>query len=75
MMMEVLAISEQRIPNYSINFGLGLPFSRGTNSALNLSYSYGQRGIVSDGYIKENYHLLSLNVSLEGLWFVKRKVN
>jgi hypothetical protein len=42
---------------------------------LNFGYSYGQKGQVSNGLIKENYHTLTLNFSLEDLWFVKKKIN
>jgi hypothetical protein len=42
---------------------------------LNLGYSYGQRGQISNGLIKENYHLLTLNLSFEGIWFKRRKIN
>jgi len=41
---------------------------------LNINYSYGGKGQISNGYVKENYHLLSLNFSLEGIWFLKRKL-
>ncbi len=70
-----LSIHDQRIKNYAFNVGLGLPFQRKRNSMLNISYSYGQQGLVSNGLIQENYHLLSLNLSLEGLWFIKPKFN
>jgi len=41
---------------------------------LNISYSYGQKGRISNGLIKENYHKISVNLSLDGIWFVKRKI-
>ncbi len=68
-----LSINDNRIRNYAFNFGIGLPFRRGSNSMLNLTYSYGQKGLVTNGLIQENYHLLSLNLSLEGIWFIKPK--
>jgi len=70
-----LSINGNRINNYSLTIGAGLPFNRFTNSMLNIGYSYGQKGLISDGLIQENYHTLSLNVSLEGKWFFKRKLN
>ncbi|OUS00954.1 hypothetical protein A9Q86_09400 [Flavobacteriales bacterium 33_180_T64] len=70
-----LLIDNTRLNNYGINFGLGLPINQNSNSMINLNYSYGQRGTVSNGLIKENYHVLSINFSLEGIWFVKRKYN
>ncbi|MDJ0644638.1 MAG: hypothetical protein QNJ57_01515 [Flavobacteriaceae bacterium] len=70
-----LVIDGNKISNTAINFGFGLPISERNNSMLNLHYSYGQRGLVSNGLIKENYHILTFNISLEDLWFVKRKLN
>ncbi|XDZ53677.1 hypothetical protein FlaCF_0725 [Flavobacterium tructae] len=67
-----LEIDGKRIHNAAISIGLNLPLEN-TNSSLNISYSYGQRGRVSDNLIKENYHKISLNLSLDGIWFVKRK--
>ena len=68
-----LAIKDNRITNYALNIGLGLPISTGRHSSFNLGYSYGQKGQVTNSLIKENYHILTLNFSLEDLWFQKRK--
>ncbi|WP_456315475.1 hypothetical protein [Pseudomonas shirazensis] len=67
-----LEVDGKRINNAAISIGLSLPIEN-TFSALNISYSYGQKGKVSDNLIKENYHKISLNLSLDGIWFVKRK--
>lgn len=68
-----LEIDGKRINNAAISIGLSLPIEN-TFSTLNISYSYGQKGRISDNLIKENYHKLSLNLSLDGIWFVKRKI-
>jgi len=68
-----LEIDGKRINNAAISFGISLPIEN-TFSAVNISYSYGQKGRISDNLIKENYHKLSLNLSLDGIWFVKRKI-
>mgnify|MGYP000524786530 CR=1 FL=1 len=70
-----LEIDNNKISNYEFNLGLGLPLKRGSNSMLNIEYSYGKKGTVSNGLIQENYHSLSLNLSLEGIWFKKRKID
>lgn len=67
-----LEIDNKRIENKAISFGVSLPIEN-TFSMLNISYSYGQRARISNGLIKENYHKISLNLSLDGIWFVKRK--
>lgn len=68
-----LEVDNQRVNNMSFSLGLTLPLEYNTFSALNISYSYGQKGKIGDGLIKENYHKLSLNLSLDGIWFVRRK--
>jgi hypothetical protein len=67
-----LEVDNKRINNMSFSIGVSLPVEN-TFSALNISYSYGQKGRISNGLIKENYHKLSINLSLDGIWFVKRK--
>lgn len=69
-----LEIGNKRIENKAISVGVSLPIEN-TFSTLNISYSYGQRGRISNGLIKENYHKLSVNLSLDGIWFVKRKID
>ncbi|MNF35946.1 hypothetical protein D3C84_168290 [compost metagenome] len=68
-----LEIDNQKFDNKSISIGLSLPIDN-TFSALNVTYSYGQKGRISNSLIKENYHKLSLNLCLDGVWFVKRKI-
>ena len=68
-----LEVDGKRVNNAASSFGLSLPIEN-TYSSLNISYSYGQKGRISDNLIKENYHKISLNLSLDGIWFVKRKI-
>lgn len=67
-----LEVDAHRVNNASISIGLNLPVDN-TFSSLNVSYSYGQKGRIANDLIKENYHKISLNLSLDGIWFVKRK--
>ncbi|OXG07363.1 hypothetical protein BC749_1011252 [Flavobacterium araucananum] len=69
-----LEVDGKRVNNAAISVGLTLPIEN-TYSALHISYSYGQKGSVSDNLIKENYHKISLNLSLDGIWFIKRKID
>lgn len=68
-----LEVDGKRVNNAAVSIGLSLPIEN-TLSALHVSYSYGQKGKISDNLIKENYHKISLNLSLDGIWFVKRKI-
>ncbi|AWG20321.1 aromatic hydrocarbon degradation protein [Flavobacterium faecale] len=67
-----LEIEGKRIRNVAVSVGVSIPLDN-MFSRLNVSYSYGQKGSITSGLIKENYHKISLNLSLDGLWFVKRK--
>ncbi len=68
-----LKVDANRVHNASFSIGLNLPIDN-TFSSLNVSYSYGQKGRIANDLIKENYHKISLNLSLDGIWFVKRKI-
>ncbi|MEO7977334.1 aromatic hydrocarbon degradation protein [Flavobacterium sp.] len=68
-----LEVDGKRVNNGAVSFGISLPIEN-TFSAVNIAYSYGQNGKIGDGLIKENYHKVSLNLSLDGIWFVRRKI-
>ncbi|MEL4307548.1 OmpP1/FadL family transporter [Joostella sp. CR20] len=70
-----LQINDDKISGYSFTGGLGLPISNRNNSTLNISYSYGTKGFVKNILVKENYHLITINVNLQDFWFVKHFVN
>ncbi|GHC46798.1 OmpP1/FadL family transporter [Ulvibacter litoralis] len=70
-----IEINNTRVSNYEATIGLGIPFSKKNNSMLNVGYSYGVQGRVANNLIQENYHLLTLNLSLENIWFVKRYID
>lgn len=70
-----LAINDNKIDGYSMTFGLGLPMGWSSNSLINISYAYGSKGRVQNILVQENYHTLTLNLSLEDLWFRKRKID
>lgn len=70
-----LSINDQIIDGYNFTAGIGVPIGRGNNSMLNLSYAYGSTGMIENILVKENYHVLTLNLSLEDLWFKKRKTD
>ncbi|MFD2518281.1 hypothetical protein [Salinimicrobium flavum] len=68
-----LEIGGERVENYAFNLGVGLPINRRTKSMLNLHYSYGKEGQLSTTLIQEKFHLFSINISLQDLWFIKPK--
>lgn len=69
-----LTISNKKIDTYSISFGLGLPIAKNKQTFLNLNYSYGKEGTIEKQLIEDNFHKLSINLSLFGNWFQKQKI-
>lgn len=70
-----LRVNGNKISNSSITTGIGIPFGRSYNTYMNFSYSFGSKGIVSNTLVRENYHVLTLNLSFEDLWFRKRLID
>ncbi|MEN8768852.1 MAG: hypothetical protein ABF269_05030 [Candidatus Arcticimaribacter sp.] len=65
-----------------MSFGVSLPlggFYSATNvsgySNLNVGLELGQRGVDTGGLVKENFWAVRVGLSLNDLWFIKRKYN
>jgi len=69
-----LKINGTDIVDYSVNFGLGLPMGNGASS-INIGGSFGSRGTIEDGLIKEDYFTFFVSFSLSDKWFKKVKYN
>ena len=70
-----LILSKQKIDNYAFSLGVGIPLSKNIyTSMLNINYSYGKEGTINKQLIQDNYHKLSINLSLLGNWFQKEKI-
>ncbi|MFA6402275.1 MAG: hypothetical protein WCX31_11730 [Salinivirgaceae bacterium] len=67
-----LELKNTRINDYGLSFGLGLPL-RNTNTSVNISGEFGRRGTLDQNLLRETYGILSINLSLSDIWFVKRK--
>lgn len=70
-----LAIQNVDWTEYGIAFGVGLPIRRNefTYPRLNLGIEYGSRGVIDQGLIKENFINLNIGVTINAIWFRKRK--
>ncbi len=66
-----IIVNNLPVNQFSLNLGLGLPIS-GLSKA-NLGLEIGKIG--NDDLIKENYFSLRLGLSLNDVWFIKRKYN
>ena len=67
-----IIVNNLPINQFSLNLGLGLPIA-GLSKA-NLGLELGKIGN-NDNLIKENYFALRLGLSLNDVWFIKRKFN
>ncbi len=67
-----LILNDQAINDYAFSLGAGFPIGRNLTN-LNIGVEYGQKGTNKNNLIKENYFNLSVGISLNDLWFVKRK--
>ncbi|MFC5045624.1 OmpP1/FadL family transporter [Aquimarina hainanensis] len=68
-----LEVDGERVHGAEFTLGIGLPMKGISNSMFNISYSYGQNGQLTNGLIQENYHTVTLNFSLDGIWFKRKK--
>jgi len=62
---------------YGITFGIGMPVRKsGSNyPRLNLGFEYGNRGTTDSGLIKERFFNFNIGVTINAVWFGKRKYN
>lgn len=67
-----LVLDDQSIKDYAFSMGAGFPVGRNQTN-VNLSLEYGQKGKTSNSLIKENYFNVSVGISLNDTWFVKRR--
>ena len=69
-----LLINGQPINKIGVSAGVTLPFPR-SQSSVNLGLEVGKCGTKSAGLIQENYVNLTVGVSINERWFIKRKYN
>ena len=69
-----MIVNGQEINNFGITFGFGLPM-RGSFSNLNIGFELGKRGTTDAELIEEDYVKINVGLSLNDMWFRKRKIN
>lgn len=67
-----LIINSEPIKDSAFTLGLGLPVG-GSFSNINLGLEVGKKGTTNAGLVQENYMNLSIGLSFNDRWFVKRK--
>ena len=61
-----------QLEDYGITFGVGLPVKT-LKSSINIAFTLGTRGTTEYNLVKENYGIITFNVTLHDLWFRKRR--
>jgi hypothetical protein len=69
---DYLLLQNQSLPYYGITAGMSLPFRRSL-SQVNAAIDIGTLGTTNNGLNKQNYIRFTLGITMNDLWFVKRK--
>jgi len=67
-----LMVNDYQLKDYGITFGVGVPI-RTLKTSINVAFTLGTRGTTDYNLVKENYGILTFNVTLHDLWFRKRR--
>jgi len=67
-----LMVNEYQLKDYGITFGVGFPV-RSLKTSINVAFTLGTRGTTEYNLVKENYGILTFNVTLHDMWFRKRR--
>ena len=62
----------ESINKYGLTFGMGLPVPRSLTS-FNVAFEIGTMGTIKNNLVKENYFNISISMSINDRWFVKRR--
>ena len=68
-------INSNEIFTFGINFGVSFPVYgiRQSPRYLNIGFSAGQRGVLSQDLIRERYLKTTISITVNSKWFVKQK--
>ncbi len=67
-----LSIKNESLNSYGFSVGMGIPMKK-NRSCFHVAYEFERRGTLNKGLIQENIHNVSLNISLNDIWFFKKK--
>ena len=69
---DYIKLHNTTINYYALTLGASLPFKR-SQDRIHTAFELGRRGTEANGLIRENFYKLSLGITLNDKWFVKRK--
>lgn len=63
--------------NYTVdkNLSVGIALPLRNLSYFNIAYQIGKRGVLTDNGLEEQYHRITIGLTLSDLWFQKQKIN
>ncbi len=61
------------INDMGVCLGVGLPLKRNFQSKVNCSLQFGKRGTLNDNLVREQYIRLSIGLTFNEVWFIKKK--
>jgi len=67
-----LMVNGYQLEDYGITFGVGIPVKT-LRSSINVAFTLGTRGTTEYNLVKENYGIITFNVTLHDSWFRKRR--
>ena len=67
-----LTFFDKNITEFGISFGVGFPL-KNSKTGIDLGFEYGRRGTTANNLIQENVFTISVGVSIQENWFMKRK--
>lgn len=67
-------VNDKSLSNFGMTFGMGLPLT-GDFSNLNVGFELGRRGTTMNSLVRESYFKVSLGLSFNSRWFLKRQIN
>jgi len=72
-----ITVNETEWNEHGITFGLGIPIEKSGSSfpRIHLGVEYGSRGTTDNGLIKESFTNFNFGITINALWFQKRKYN
>ncbi|MFC2117914.1 hypothetical protein ACFLTI_05715 [Bacteroidota bacterium] len=75
-----LQLRGNQLNEIGLSLGLSLPLAKTqynslSETSINISFEFGKRGTLENNLLKENYAIIGLNLTLQDVWFKKRKWN
>jgi hypothetical protein len=68
-------INGQQIKDQRVTFGISMPMGFRNPCYVNMGIALGNRGVITNNLIRENYIRFSLSMNLMGPWYIKPRID